>query len=98
MAERLTVTKFPKDIQAIAEYLVKCTNTKSVADAAHTCGLLYLLGNPQKDNRYKMDISRVLELKAWELPDVINNPNYELLLIKYKNDDDTEEDGEVSEP
>ncbi len=98
MAERLAVTKFPKDLRAIAEYLVKCTNTKSVADAAHTCGLLYLLENPQKNSSYQMEISRVLELTAWELPDVINSPNCELLLIKYENDDDTEEDGEVPEP
>lgn len=98
MAERLTVTQFPKDIRAIAEYLLKYANTKGIADASHTCGLLYTLTYYPKSREFPVSIDRVLGLAVEELQGIVRDPNCVLLLIKYENDDDTEEDGEVSEP
>lgn len=98
MAERLTVTTFPKDMREIAEYLMKYANTKSAEEVRHTCGLLYLLEHYPKNREYPVSIDPVLGLAVEELQSIINSPNYVLLLIKYENDDDTEEDGEVPEP
>lgn len=98
MAEKLTVTPFPKDMRKIMEYLLKYADTKSTDEVRHTCGLLYVLTGYPNNRHYPVGINRALELDVEELPCIINDPNCVLLLIKYENDDDTEEDGEVSEP
>lgn len=98
MAKKLTVTPFPKDMKTVLEYLLELAKHKSKAIAIQTCGILYVLDNPKAYNEYPMSICRVSGLMVSEIADIIDSPNRALLLIKYENDDDTEEDGEVSEP
>lgn len=99
MAERLTVTPFPKDMKAVIEHLLEYAAHKSISIAIRTCGILYVLYNPQMHNEYPMNMARVSGLMVSEIADIIESPNRALLLVKYEdNQDDTEEDGEVSEP
>lgn len=99
MAERLTVIPFPKDMKAVVEHLLEYAAHKSISIAIRTCGILYVLYNPQKHNEYPMNMARVSGLMVSEIADIIESPNRTLLLVKYEdNQDDTEEGGEVSEP
>lgn len=99
MAKRLTVTPFPKDMNAVFEHLLAYAKHKSRTIAIQTCGVLYVLDNPQSYNEYPMSIARVSGLMVSEIADIIDSPNRALMLIKYEDDNDgAEEDGEVSEP
>lgn len=96
MANRLTVTTFPKDMRAVFVHLMEYSRHKSMAIAIQTCGVLYVLDNPKAYAEYPMNVCRVSGLTVSEIADIIDSPNRALMLIKYV--DDTEEDGEVSEP
>lgn len=96
MAKRLTVTPFPKDMRAVFVHLMEYSRHKSIEVAMQTCGVLYVLNNPKAYGEYPMSICRVSGLMVSEIADIIDSPNRALMLIKYA--DDTEEDGEVSEP
>ena len=99
MAKRLTVTPFPKDMKTVLEYLLELAKHKSTAIAIETCGILYVLDNPKPYNEYPMIMCRVSGLMVSDIVSIMENPNEALLLVKYEDDqDDTEEDGEVSEP
>lgn len=96
MANRLTVTPFPKDLSAVFAHLLEYSKHGSRAIAMRTCGVLYVIDNPKAYGEYPMSICCVSGLMVSEIADIIESPNRALLLAKYV--DDTEEDGEVSEP
>lgn len=99
MAEKLTVTPFPKDGNAIVEQMLKIVKHKSMETAIRTCGILYVLNNPLKHGGCPMRMLRFSGPIVSEIANIIENPNQALMLVKYEGDqDDTEEDGEVSEP
>lgn len=99
MAERLTVTPFPKDMKAVIEHLLEYAAHKSISIAIRTCGILYVLYNPQMHSEYPMNMARVSGLMVSEIADIIKSPTKALILVKYEdNQDDTEEDSEVPEP
>nr|DAG29845.1 MAG TPA: hypothetical protein [Caudoviricetes sp.] len=99
MAKKLTVTPFPKDMRAVFKQMSECAAHKSHTIAIQTCGLLYVLSNPRAYNDYPMNMCRVSGLMVSDIISIMENPNEALLLVKYEDDqDDTEEDGEVSEP
>ena len=97
MAERLTVTPFPKDMKAVFKQLSECAAHKS--NAIQTCGILYVLNDPLKHGGCPIRMLRFSGPTVSAIPDIIENPTKALILVKYEDDhDDTEEDGEVSEP
>ena len=100
MAERLTVTPFPKDMRAVLEHLVECSEYKSTTTAIHKCGILYAISNSLRSGAYPMGFNRVSCMDVNGIAMVIEDPYSALVLLKYEEDDqdDTEEDGEVSEP
>lgn len=99
MAEKLTVTPFPKDMNAVFKQLIERAAHKSNAIAIRTCGFLYVLNNPLTHGGCPMRMLRFSGPTISEIANIIENPNQALLLVKYEDDqDDTEEDGEVSEP
>lgn len=99
MAEKLTVTPFPKDMKAVLEHLVEYSKHKNMETAIRTCGILYVLHNPLKHGGCPMRMLRFSGPIVSKIADIIEDPNEALLLMKYEDDhDDTEEDGEVSEP
>lgn len=100
MAERLTVTPFPKDMKAVLEHLVEYSKNKDVATAIHKCGILYAISNSLRSGAYPMGFNRVSCMDVNGIAMVIEDPYSALVLLKYEDDDqdDTEEDGEVSEP
>lgn len=100
MAERLTVTPFPKDMKAVLEHLVEYSEHKDVATAIHKCGILYAISNSLRSGAYPMGFNRVSCMDVNGIAMVIEDPYSALVLLKYEKDDqdDTEEDGEVSEP
>lgn len=100
MAEILTVTPFPKDMKAVLEHLVEYSENKDVATAIHKCGILYAISNSLRSGAYPMGFNRVSCMDVNGIAMVIEDPYSALVLLKYKEDeqDDTEEDGEVSEP
>lgn len=100
MAEKLTVTPFPKDINAVLEHLVEYSEHKATAMAIRKCGILYAIDNLQRSGGYPMGFNRVSNMTTNLIARVVEDPSSTLLLLKYEDDDqdDTEEDGEVSEP
>ena len=91
MAERLTVTPFPKDMKAVVEHLVEYAEHKDVATAIHKCGMLYAISNSQRSGVYPMGFNRVSGMDVNGIVMVIEDPYSTLLLLKYEED-------EVSEP
>ena len=100
MAEILIVTPFPKDMKAVLEHLVEYSEYKDVATAIHKCGILYAISNSLRSGAYPMGFNRVSCMDVNGIAMVIEDQYSALVLLKYKKDDqdDTEEDGEVSEP
>ena len=100
MAERLTVTPFPKDMKAVLEHLVEYSEYKSTTTAIHKCGILYAISNSLRSGAYPMGFNRVSCMDVNGIAMVIKDPYSALVLLKYEDDDqdDTEEDGEVYEP
>ena len=100
MAEKLTVTPFPKDMKAVLEHLVEYSKNKDVATAIHKCGILYAIDNSLRSGAYPMGFNRVSCMDVNGIAMVIGDPYSALVLLKYEEDDhdDTEEYGEVSEP
>ena len=100
MAERLTVTPFPKDIKAVLEHLVEYSEHKSTSIAIHKCGILYAIENSLRSGAYPMGFNRVSCMDVNGIAMVVEDPYSALVLLKYEDDDqdDTEEDGEVSKP
>lgn len=100
MAERLTVTPFPKDMKAVLEHLVEYSENKDVATAIHKCGILYAIANSLRSGAYPMGFNRVSCMDVNGIAMVVEDPYSALVLLKYEEDDhdDMEEDGEVSEP
>ena len=91
MAEKLTVTPFPKDMKAVLEHLVEYAEHKDVATAIHKCGILYAISNSLRSNVYPMGFMRVPDMDMNGIAMVIKDPYSTLMLLKY-------EDDEVSEP
>ena len=91
MAERLTVTPFPKDMKAVLEHLVEYAEHKDVATAIHKCGILYAISNSLRSDAYPMGFMRVPGMDMNGIVMVIKDPYSTLMLLKY-------EDDEVSEP
>lgn len=91
MAERLTVTPFPKDMNAVLEHLVEFSKHKSTTTAIRECGVLYTINNIQRSYGYPMDFDRVSRMTMTSIASVVKNPYSALMLLKY-------EDDEVSEP
>lgn len=91
MAEKLTVTPFPKDMKAVLEHLVECAKHKAVTMAIRKCGILYAISNSQRSGIYPMGFNRVSSMDVNEIAIVVEDPYSTLLLLKY-------EDDEVSEP
>lgn len=100
MAEKLTVTLFPKDMKSVLEHLVECSEHKATTMAIRKCGILYAINNLQKSGGYPMGFDRVSSMTMTSIARVVEDPCIALVLLKYEKDDqdDTEEDGEVSEP
>lgn len=100
MAEKLTVTPFPKDMKAVLEHLVEYSENKDVATAIHKFGILYTISNSLRSGAYPMGFNRVSCMDVNGIAMVIEDPYSALVLLKYEEDDhnDAEEDGEVSEP
>lgn len=100
MAEKLTVTPFPKDMKAVLEHLVECSENKSTTIAIRKCGILYAIENLLRSGAYPMGFNRVSCMDVNRIAMVVEDPYSALVLLKYEEDDhkDTEEDGEVSEP
>lgn len=100
MAERLTVTPFPKDMKAVLGHLVEYSEHKSTTMAIRKCGILYAIGNSLRSGAYPMGFNRVSFMDVNGIAMVVEDPYRALVLLKYEEDDhnDTEEDGEVSEP
>lgn len=100
MAERLTVTPFPKDMKAVLEHLVEYSEHKSTAIAIRKCGILYAINISQRSGSYPMGFDRVSKMTMNSIAMVVENQYSAFVLLKYEGDDhnDTEEDGEVSEP
>ena len=100
MAERLTVIPFPKDMKAVLEHLVEYSEHKSTAMAIRKCGILYAISNSLRSGAYPMGFNRISCMDVNGIAMVIEDPYSALVLLKYEDDyqDDTEEDGEVSEP
>lgn len=94
MAERLTVTPFPKDMKAVLEHLVECSENKDVATAIHKCGILYAISNSLRSGAYPMGFNRVSCMDVNGIAMVIEDPYSSLVLLKYEKDDqdDAEED------
>lgn len=91
MAEKLTVTPFPKDMKAVLEHLVEYAEHKDVATAIHKCGILYAISNSLRSDAYPMGFMRVPGMDMNGIVMVIKDPYSTLMLLKY-------EDDEVSEP
>ena len=100
MAERLTVTPFPKDMKAVLEHLVEYSEHKDVATAIRKCGILYAISNSLRSGAYPMGFNRVSCMDVNGIAMVIGDPYSALVLLKYEDDDqdDTKKDGEVYEP
>lgn len=100
MAEKLTVIPFPKDMKAVLEHLVEYSENKSTTIAIRKCGILYAINILQRSGGYPMGFDRVSSMTMNSIAMVVENPYSALVLLKYEEDDhnDTEEDGEVSEP
>lgn len=100
MAERLTVTPFPKDMKAVLEHLVEYSEHKSTTMAIRKCGILYAIENSLRSGAYPMGFNRVSCMDVNGIAMVVEDPYSALVLLKYEEDDhnDTEEDGEVSKP
>ena len=94
MAEKLTVTPFPKDMKAVVEQMIKLMKHKSMETAIRTCGILYVLNNPLKHGGCPIRMLRFSGPTVSAIPDIIENPTKALILVKYEDD----QDGEVSEP
>ena len=99
MAERLTVTPFPKDMKAVLEHLVEYSENKSTTMAIHKCGVLYAISNSLRSGAYPMGFNRVSCMDVNGIAMIVEDQYSALVLLKYEDDDqdDTEEDGEVSE-
>lgn len=99
MAERLTVTPFPKDMKAVLEHLVEYSENKSIAIAIRKCGILYEIENSLRSGGYPMGFDLVSSMTMNSIAMVVDDPYSAFVLLKYEEDDqdDTEEDGEVSE-
>lgn len=91
MAERLTVTPFPKDMKAVFEHLVEYAEHKDVATAIRKCGILYAISNSLRSNVYPMGFTRVSGMDVNGIAMVVKDPYSTLMLLKYEED-------EVSEP
>ena len=91
MAEKLTVTPFPKDMKAVLEHLVEYAKHKAVTTAIHKCGILYEVSNSQRSGVYPMGFDRVSCMDVNGIVMAVEDPSSTLLLLKY-------EDDEVSEP
>ena len=91
MAEKLTVTPFPKDMRTVLEHLVEFAKHKAVTMAIRKCGILYEVSNLQRSGVYPMDFNRVSSMDVNEIAIVVEDPSSTLLLLKYEQD-------EVSEP
>lgn len=100
MAERLTVTPFSKDMKAVLEHLVEYSENKDAAMAIHKCGILYAIENSLRSGAYPMGFNRVSCMDVNGIAMVVEDPYSALVLLKYEDNDqdDTEEDGEVSDP
>lgn len=100
MAEKLTVTPFPKDMKAVLEHLVEYSENKDVATAIRKCGILCAINIVQRSGGYPMGFDRVSSMAMNSIAMVVEDQYSALVLLKYEEDDhnDTEEDGEVSDP
>lgn len=91
MAEQLTVTPFPKDMEAVFEHLVEYAKHKDVATAIRKCGILYAISNSLRATVYPMGFNRVSGMDVNGIIMVVEDPYSTLMLLKYEED-------EVSEP